>query len=233
MYIYICIQYSIDISLTAPKVHKAQTLKSTIGDPGSSGTNLSNNVASDDEDASGIAGKNDEVAGHDHVDDLEEHGEEVRSNSANIFMPTAEPLSQVSPSLSASIPLPANRSASLTPDTVVDMDDMPAQNKQHEEAITRGLDVDDIDGHAKEVGDSNSADVPSPPVNPLPGILMPPPGALPILKALNVNRDAITKEPAIPKPVKCSCPAKCVLLEETLVLTCRKRLHSRPAPFSP
>ncbi len=191
--------------------------------------NLSNDVASDDEDASGIAGKNDEVAGYGHVDGLEECGEEVWSNSANIFMPPAEPLSRVSPSPSVPIPPPANRSASLTPDTVVETDDMPAQNKLHEEAITHGLDVDGIDRHAKEVGDSNSANVPSPPVNPSPSILMPPPGALPILKALNANRDAITKEPAIPKPAKHSCPAKCVLPEETLASIRRKRLCSGPA----
>ncbi len=46
--------------------------------------NLSNNVASNDEDTSGITGKNDEVAGHGHVDGLEERGEEAQSNSANI-----------------------------------------------------------------------------------------------------------------------------------------------------
>ncbi len=230
MYIYICIQYSVDISLTAPEVCKAQTLKTISGDPGSSGTNLSNDVASDDEDASGITGKNDEAAGHGHLDGLEERGEEVRSNSANIFMPPAEPSSRVSPSPSAPIPLPANRSASLTPDTVVEMDNMPAQNELHEEAITRGLDVDGIDGHAKEVGDSNSADIPSPPVNPSPGILTPPLGAPPVSKALNANRDAITKEPAIPKPVKRSRPAKRVLPEETLASTHGKRLRSRPAP---
>ncbi len=205
-YIYICIQYSVDISLTAPEVCKARTLKTISGDPGSSGTNLSNDVASDDEDPSGIAGKNDEVAGHGHVDGLEEHGEEVRSNSTNIFMPPAEPLSRVSPSPSAPIPPPANRSALLTPDTVVETDDTPAQNELHEEAITRGLDIDGIDGHAKEVGDSNSADVPSPPVNPSPGIFMPPLGAPPILKALNANGDTVTKEPAIPKPAKRSPP---------------------------
>ncbi len=55
--------------------------------------NLSNNVASNDEDTSGITGKNDKVAGHGHVDGLEERGEEAQSNSANIFTPPAEPSS--------------------------------------------------------------------------------------------------------------------------------------------
>ncbi|KAK0435011.1 hypothetical protein EV421DRAFT_1740458 [Armillaria borealis] len=143
--------------LQSPDVCNARMLKSTSKVPGSSGMN-SNDVDSDvNEDASGITGKNDEVARHGHIDDMEEHADKVWSNSANI-MPPAEPLSQVSPSPSVPIPPPSNRSASLTPDTVVGMDEMPAQNEWNEEAITHGLNIDGIDGHAKEVQD-NLADL--------------------------------------------------------------------------